>query len=85
MLPYPIPGPSQEAGQTGVLAIGLELHLLLWATCFSTCNLLFAFILIYLALLNALFQLVSSFWDKVGLTVLSLHGGYPLFTSPWTL
>lgn len=27
-------------------------------------------------LLNALFQLVSSFWDKVGLTVLSPHWGY---------
>lgn len=27
VLPYPIPGPSQEDGQTGVLAIGPELHL----------------------------------------------------------
>lgn len=34
VLPPPAPGCSQEAGQTGVLATGPELHLLLWATCF---------------------------------------------------
>lgn len=70
------------------LTIGPELHVLPWATSFSTYNILFIHFyshLFYLALSNTVFQLCPFVLGQGGAYYALPSVGVPLLPSPWTL